>query len=323
MYGVGRTPLMLAAEARDLDELSDGRLTLGLGNGTQRMVSEWHGLDGRAPAKRMEELVPLLRSLWRLDQAPVDHQGQFYRVRIRALDEMAPARRRDIPVYTAGVNPWMIETADRVADGFLGHTLFTPRCARSRPWSGGRRTAGGTPLRSPSPRSCLHPRIATRNRPAAMPPAMTAFYGAVSTYGGLFSACGFGDEARAIPEGFTKRDSPGMVATVSDSMIDEFSVPRTPAQVKERLTRFDGLVDEVIPLPPSFRVDADQEAENLAMLTAHCGPDARAANQELNQRLTVEDPEHLPRSCRPARTPRAHQIDHGRSRLANTSARTM
>ena len=32
---------------------------------------------------------------------------------------------RDIPVYTAGVNPRMIETAGRVADGLLGHTLFT------------------------------------------------------------------------------------------------------------------------------------------------------------------------------------------------------
>src|SRR4051794_33035554 len=34
-YGVGRSPLTLAAEARDLDELSDGRFVLGLGNGTR------------------------------------------------------------------------------------------------------------------------------------------------------------------------------------------------------------------------------------------------------------------------------------------------
>ena len=35
-YGVGRTPLIWAAEARDLDELSGGRLVLGLGNGPRR-----------------------------------------------------------------------------------------------------------------------------------------------------------------------------------------------------------------------------------------------------------------------------------------------
>src|SRR5919202_1858763 len=45
-YAFGRTPLVLAAEARDLDELSGGRLTLGLGTGTKRMQRDWHGLDG-------------------------------------------------------------------------------------------------------------------------------------------------------------------------------------------------------------------------------------------------------------------------------------
>ena len=33
-YGVGRAPLILAAEARDLHELTDGRIVLGLGNST-------------------------------------------------------------------------------------------------------------------------------------------------------------------------------------------------------------------------------------------------------------------------------------------------
>ena len=75
MYGVGRSPLMLAAEARDLDELSGGRFVLGLGNGTRRMISDWHGQDGAAPAARMEELVPLIRSIWRLEEGPVDHRG--------------------------------------------------------------------------------------------------------------------------------------------------------------------------------------------------------------------------------------------------------
>src|SRR6202008_5021663 len=88
MYGVGRTPLMLAAEARDLDELSGGRLVLGLGNGTRRMIADWHGLDGAAPATRIEELVPLLRRLWRLNEAPVDHEGRFYRCIIRAMDPL-------------------------------------------------------------------------------------------------------------------------------------------------------------------------------------------------------------------------------------------
>jgi alkanesulfonate monooxygenase SsuD/methylene tetrahydromethanopterin reductase-like flavin-dependent oxidoreductase (luciferase family) len=42
-YAFGRTPLVLAAEARDLDAVSDGRLILG--TGTKRMQRDWHGLD--------------------------------------------------------------------------------------------------------------------------------------------------------------------------------------------------------------------------------------------------------------------------------------
>ena len=41
-YAFGRTPLVLAAETRDLDELSGGRITLGLGTGTRRMQQDWH-----------------------------------------------------------------------------------------------------------------------------------------------------------------------------------------------------------------------------------------------------------------------------------------
>ena len=92
-YGVGRSPLILAAEARDLDELSDGRLVLGLGNGTRRMISDWHGQDPEAPALRMEELVPLLRDLWRLHEAPIDHEGRFYRLKFRPTGEVPPPLR--------------------------------------------------------------------------------------------------------------------------------------------------------------------------------------------------------------------------------------
>src|SRR2546429_9404878 len=78
-YAFGRTPLVLAAEARDLDALSGGRLILGLGTGTRRMQRDWHGMDGEHPAPRMEELVPLVRKLLRLHEGPLEHEGRFYR----------------------------------------------------------------------------------------------------------------------------------------------------------------------------------------------------------------------------------------------------
>jgi len=124
-YAVGRSPLILATEARSLDEACDGRLVVGLGTGTRRMMQSWHGVDPDGPASRLEELVPLLRRLWRLDEGPVSHHGRFYDVEISPTAEADPPRRRLIPIFTAGVNPRMVEVAGRVADGFLGHPLFT------------------------------------------------------------------------------------------------------------------------------------------------------------------------------------------------------
>src|ERR671914_2288754 len=125
-YAFGRSPLVLAAEARDIDELCGGRLTLGLGTGTRRMQKDWHGLDGEHPAGRMEELVPLLRRLWRLHEGPIDHEGRFYRVNVQPTAPPREPHRLDLPIYMAGVNERMIEGAGKVADGLVGHPLFTP-----------------------------------------------------------------------------------------------------------------------------------------------------------------------------------------------------
>ena len=89
-YAFGRTPLVLAAEARDLDELAGGRLILGLGTGTRRMQQDWHGLDGEHPASRMEELVPLVRRVLRLHEGPIEHDGRFYRLRVAPTAILGP-----------------------------------------------------------------------------------------------------------------------------------------------------------------------------------------------------------------------------------------
>ena len=57
-----RAPLVHATAAMDLDELSGGRMVLGLGSGTRRMNVEWWGVPFSKPARRMRELIELLRA---------------------------------------------------------------------------------------------------------------------------------------------------------------------------------------------------------------------------------------------------------------------
>ena len=82
------------------------------------------------------------------------------------------APERPIPIYTAGVNPRMIESAGRVADGLLGHTMFGPRYIEQvvRPaLARAPRTPGATRPRSRSPPTRWRSPIPTRSGPAATP----------------------------------------------------------------------------------------------------------------------------------------------------------
>jgi alkanesulfonate monooxygenase SsuD/methylene tetrahydromethanopterin reductase-like flavin-dependent oxidoreductase (luciferase family) len=101
---------------------------------------------------------------------------------------------------------------------------------------------------------------------------MIAFYGSVRSYGKLFDVCGFLPEAEAIQAAFRAQDVDAMIGAVSDAMIDEFAVAGTPAQVRDGLRRFDGVADEIVLSPPSFRISAQRAAEMLATLSEHCAP---------------------------------------------------
>jgi probable F420-dependent oxidoreductase len=274
-YGVGRSPLTLAAEARDLDELADGRLVLGLGNGTRRMISDWHGQDPDAPAVRMEELVGLLRRLWRLHEGPVDHDGRFYRLHIAPTGDLLEPVRPAIPIHTAGVNPRMIEVAGRVADGLLGHALFTveyieevvrPAIVRGAERTG--RDPAGVELAS-LVMAAAHDDAEQARRELA---AQIAFYFSVKTYGPLAERIGFAAEAARIREAFGRRDLDGMVAAVTDPMIDALGVAGTPSDVRNGLRRYEGVLDHVILYTPSFQVGAERVRESaLAVIDACAG----------------------------------------------------
>jgi probable F420-dependent oxidoreductase len=254
-YAFGRTPLVLAAEAADLDELSGGRLTLGLGTGTQRMQRDWHGLDGEHAATRMEELVPLVRRLWRLDRGAIEHDGRFYRV---AIEPTAPPRtvEREIPIYLAGVNARMIEAAGAVGDGLVGHPLFTRRYVEEvvRPALARGARRAGRPERVPIAgyvNCCVDDDRDAARRDAA---TLIAFNSTVSTYQGILRLHGFGDRAQAIRTAWEERDWEGMVGAVSDEMIDTIALAGTPAEVRERFEAdWAGLYEAPLLWPPVFR----------------------------------------------------------------------
>jgi alkanesulfonate monooxygenase SsuD/methylene tetrahydromethanopterin reductase-like flavin-dependent oxidoreductase (luciferase family) len=72
----------------------------------------------------------LLRRLWRLHEGPIEHDGSFYRLHVQPTAPPREPVRPDVPIFMAGVNARMIEAAGAVADGLVGHPLFTPEYVR-------------------------------------------------------------------------------------------------------------------------------------------------------------------------------------------------
>jgi probable F420-dependent oxidoreductase len=239
-YGVGRTPLVWAAEARDLDELSAGRLLLGLGNGNARMMEDWHGVSGESPAVRMEELVEVLRKLWRLDRGPVHHEGRFYRVHLIPTSDTPPPYRPYLPIYTAGINPRMVQAAGRVADGLIGHPMFTKRYLDDvvRPaLAAGAAKAGRDPqqLDVTGILMCaVDDDVEVARRRLAY---SISQYAASRVYDRLFELHGWTAEQQAIREAARTGDLEALIAAVPDEAIDAIGVACRPGELEANVAR--------------------------------------------------------------------------------------
>ena len=269
-YAVGRSPLVLANEARGIDELSDGRLVLGLGTGTKGMQIGWHGVpDPQAPAVRLEELVPLLRRIWRLHEGPVKHEGRFYSMNLAATAEVLPPVREQIPIFTAGVNRRMIETAGRVSDGIVCHPTFSSRYVQEvvRPAiaAGAERT--GRDCSDIEIVGMLLCSVADDEEQARRELAgQLAFYAAPRAYAPMLEASGFGAEAERIRQAFAAGDREAMIAAVSDEMLDAIGVAGTPEQVRAGIARRDADFDHLSLYSPSFMMSLERVQQNTLEL---------------------------------------------------------
>lgn len=267
MYAFARTPLLTVAEARDLDEVTGGRFVLGLGTGTRHQVAAWHGLDAGHLAPRLEELVPLLRSLWSLGEGPFCHEGRFYRLRLRPTLPVRQPVRADLSVWVAGVNARMVEAAGRVADGLVGHPLFTreyvsevvrPALARGAA-AVGRETA--VPIAGYV--VCAVAEDGARARREAA--AQLSFYAVVRSFDPIMRRHGFEADAARIREAFRSGDTAAMVGLVTERMLDTFAVYGTPEEAQQRFAaRFEGLYEEPLLFFPCVGADRGRIREGAA-----------------------------------------------------------
>ena len=108
-----RTPATMAQTAATIDELSGGRLNLGLGVSHRPVVEGWHGQAIDRPVAEMREYVAIVRAILRGENPP---QGEKWQTGFH-LAGLAP--RPELPIYVAALSPAMLRLAGEVADGVV------------------------------------------------------------------------------------------------------------------------------------------------------------------------------------------------------------
>jgi F420-dependent oxidoreductase-like protein len=123
-----RTPAMTAMTAATLDNISGGRLVLGLGMSGPQVVEGWHGQPFDHQLQRTREYVAVVRKA--LARETVSHDGEFYPLprpggRGKPLKLIIKPVQERIPIYLAAIGPKNSALAAEIADGWLP-TLFAP-----------------------------------------------------------------------------------------------------------------------------------------------------------------------------------------------------
>lgn len=264
-YGVGRSPLMWAAEARDLDELSGGRIILGLGNGTPKMMEAWHGVSGEAPAERMAELLVVLKKLWRLHEGQVHHDGRFYQVHIAPTSDVPEPIRPEIPTWIAGVNKLMLRVAGQHADGLVGHPMYTSEYV-SGPVAEELAKGAALAERDPSEVTIMGIRMCGIDDDVDKARRQVAFaigqYAASRVYDRLFELHGWSAEQERIRQAARDRDNDGVIGAVTDDMIDTIGIACRPGEFADAIARIPEGFDHLDLIAPPWGL-TDEETRTI------------------------------------------------------------
>jgi alkanesulfonate monooxygenase SsuD/methylene tetrahydromethanopterin reductase-like flavin-dependent oxidoreductase (luciferase family) len=154
-----RDPRTVAEDYALLDQLSRGRLVLGLGSGYLKHEFAGFGRDPAEKRDRFDENMAIVKQL--LSGARVSHAGKFTTLDAVQLN-VAPLQK-DVPIYVAALNKEAVYHIGRQGNGLLTIpygtlTHFGEIGALQEAFARGRREANAAPM------------------PAGLPPHITTFH---------------------------------------------------------------------------------------------------------------------------------------------------
>lgn len=112
-----RNPVHLAKSMATLDQMSGGRIEIGLGAGGRNRNFAAFGLSPEGLVTRFTEGLEVMRALWSEPSVTLD--GRFWQLENASM-EPKPVQKPAPPVWIGGSAPAALKRAARLGDGFFG-----------------------------------------------------------------------------------------------------------------------------------------------------------------------------------------------------------
>jgi F420-dependent oxidoreductase-like protein len=241
----GRSPAMTAMTAATIDQLSDGRMILGIGSSGPQVAEGWHGQRFAKQLQRTREYVAVVRMA--LARERVEFHGETLELPLpdgqgRALKLTIPPIQERIPIYLAAIGPKNTALAGEIADGWIP-TLFSPEhVSELRPLLEEGAARSGRSLEGFDIAPTVNVFITDDLEGArnAMRPFVALYVGGMGSrkqnfYNNLVQRYGFADEAKTIQDLYLEGKREEAMAAIPDKLIDTVSLCGPKDVVKERL----------------------------------------------------------------------------------------
>lgn len=219
-----RTPGLMAMSAATVDEISDGRLILGIGTSGKNVIEGFHGRAFQKPLTQLRDVIRVTRTLLSGQRL---HESDAKLVDYRPFQLAMQPVRPDIPIYVAALKQKSITSIGELADGWIPTFWPYEKLQQGHAWiAEGAAKAGRDPADiATAPFTTVLPLPGDMGKDKAR--EIIAFYigGMGAYYKELLTGFGFGDACEKVDALYrdkaTRRDAKN---AVPDDMLEALMV---------------------------------------------------------------------------------------------------